>query len=49
MVTDSVAGEVRIFRGKIVSYGKALHERSVWAEIAVLRVCYLELAVPGIE
>ena len=49
MVTDPVAGEMRIFRGKIVSYGKALYQRCVWTEIAVLRVGDLKLAALGIE
>ena len=40
---------MRIFRGEIVSYGKALHQRGVWPEIAVLRVGDLELAALGIE
>ena len=35
MVTNAVAGEVRILSRKIVSYGKALDQRSIWPEIAV--------------
>ena len=49
MVTNAVAGEVRILRRKIVSYGKALDQRSVWPEIAVLRISDLELTPAGIE
>ena len=49
MVTNTIAGEMGVLRRKIVSHGKALHERRVRAEIAVLRVGDLELAALGIE
>ena len=49
VVTNAVAGEVRILRWEIVSYGKALDQRSVRPEIAVLRVSDLEFTLLGIE
>ena len=49
MVTNAVAREVRILRWEIVSYGKALYQRSVRPEIAVFRVSDLEFTLLGIE
>ena len=49
VVTNPVAGEMRILRWKIVSYGKALNQGSVRPEITVLGVSDQEFTVLDIE
>ena len=40
---------MRILGGKIVTHGKTLYDRSIWAKIAVLRVGDLQFAAFGIK
>src|SRR5262249_58367098 len=49
VVTNPVAGEMRILRRKIVSYGKALYQSSVRPEITVLSGSDLEFTFLGVE
>jgi len=49
VLTDTVAREVRILRWKVMPNGEALHDRSVWPEVAVLGIGNLQPTATGIE